>query len=424
MAIDDSLLPAAAALTGPDADAVLRPAVESSGAELLSYRSQHVQYRPESDLVVRYRCTIRRNGVESTDTLLAATTVSGPPAGTLPVEAATSDGVPLAVGVWRWPFDPVLVGLEHAVTPHLAADLLGGAVGSTPTLEVVAYRPTERAVVRVRRAPDDEPELYLKIVPSSVVDQLVERHDALRAGGLPVPAIRGSGAGWVAMEALNGSTLRDRLKNGSRTLPDPQRIVEVLHLLTAIEPSAHQPVRGRLADAPHHAAMLAAVTSSSTRDRLGGIVARLDDVHRSHAANPGHALGRTVMVHADLHEGQLVVDDDAVIGLLDVDDAGPGDPLDDAGALVAHLEFRSLTGDAPDIAAYAERMREAMSFEFGRVDVDLHAAAVLVGLATGPFRVRQPDWEATTERVLDLVDEHLDRIDRVARVDVGRSLAG
>jgi aminoglycoside phosphotransferase (APT) family kinase protein len=398
--IEDELLPAAAHLTGPSASDVLGVAVAASGDELLSCRPSHVQYRPQSDLVVRYRCEIRRNGASSHDTLLAATTVNGPFAGTVPIEAETPEGTTLSVGVWRWPFDPILTDLATMVTPHLAAQHLASLVGGRPHLEVVAYRPTERAVVRVV-GPDRE--VYVKVVPPASTDALVARHRQLISAGLPVPRALDAGDGWIAMEALVGTTLRERLKSGDGPLPAPDRYRELLAALAAVDVPGAPHVRSRIDDAPHHAAMLATVLPDD-RDRLGEIAERL--------GSGGHRAVGTV--HGDLHEAQLVVDDERVIGLLDIDDVGPGDPLDDVGTLVAHLRFRAATSEAPaeHIERYAVATRAAVAAGHDPADVDRHVAAVLVGLATGPFRIQQPQWASTTRRVLDLVEEHLDAADR------------
>jgi aminoglycoside phosphotransferase (APT) family kinase protein len=395
MLIEDPLLPAAAHLTGSGAGDVLRPVIAAAGGELIGCRPSHVQYRPESDLVVRYRCQIRRGHHDTTDTVLAATTIAGPPAGTVPIEALTPDGTALSVGVWRWPFDPILTDLASIVTPDLAAQQLRGVVRGRLDLEVVAYRPTERAVVRIR---DDERELYVKVVPPAATSALVARHDTLADAGLPVPRVIASGEGWLAMEALAGTTLRDRLKQGDGRLPPPRRYLELLDTLAALDLSGTAPVRSRIDDARHHAAMLATVMPDA-RERLDAIVDRL--------STDSAALRISGTVHGDLHEAQIVVDDHAVTGLLDIDDVGPGDPLDDVATLVAHLTFRAMTSADQRIHDYAQSVRAAVGSGHDRSDVDRHVAAVLVGLATGPFRIQQPEWTSTTRQVLDLVDQHL-----------------
>ena len=47
-------------------------------------------------------------------------------------------------------------------------------------------------------------------------------------------------------------------------------------------------------------------------------------------------------VHGDLYEAQLVtaVDSPRIVGVLDLDDAGPGDPIDDRATVLAHLWSR------------------------------------------------------------------------------------
>src|SRR5690606_12485824 len=91
--LDDAVLPAAAYLTSPAAGDVLGAALAAGGAELRSSEPNHVQYRPESDLVVRYKAEVAYpDGRVAVETLVAATTVHGPPPGTVPVEAELDDG--------------------------------------------------------------------------------------------------------------------------------------------------------------------------------------------------------------------------------------------------------------------------------------------------------------------------------------------
>ena len=153
MRLDDRALPAARHLVGPDASDVLRVPVEAVGGRLMSARAVQVQYRPGSDVVVRYSAQVSWDGAAPRrETLAASSTVHGLHAGTIPVSAVTASG-PIEVGVWRWPFDPVVVGLAHVVAPESVAELLASVHGPldprSVRLDVVAYRPTDRAVIRV-----------------------------------------------------------------------------------------------------------------------------------------------------------------------------------------------------------------------------------------------------------------------------------
>ncbi len=394
MSIDDALLPAASYLTGPDAVDVIRTAVEAAGSELLQCQISQVQYRPQSDLIVRYRCDIRTGTTTIRETLMAGTTTSGIHAGTLPVEAEAPDGTLLQVGVWHWPFDPILSDLAELVTPNSATRLLSSFVGESPRLEVVVYRPTERAVVR---ATGPLGEIYVKVLPSSKKAAVEARHAALSEAGLPVARILSSGSGWLAMTALVGSTLRDRLKDTTAPLLAPGRISELLHSLATVRIDGASPARSRLSDAAHHAAMIATV--------LPELKYRLDDmVERLGSAPPG---GPTSCIHGDLHEAQLVVDDNSVIGLLDIDDVGPGFVLDDVGTLLAHLEYRQLTKGDARLRQYVNATTEALSRGHEPEDVGRHVAAALIGLATVPFTLQIPDWQTTTSKVLDIARRYL-----------------
>jgi Ser/Thr protein kinase RdoA (MazF antagonist) len=203
------------------------------------------------------------------------------------------------------------------------------------------------------------------------------------------------------MAALGGTTLRERLKSRTQRVPAPDRYRRMLETLSAVHIDDAPPARSRIEDAPHHAAMLATVLPDAG-GRLAEIVGRLS------AAPTQSAVGT---VHGDLHEGQLVVDDDDVTGLLDIDDVGRGDRLDDIATLVGHLRFRAASSADPRVDDYAVRVCNAFSDEFDDADVDRHVAAVLVGLATGPFRIQQARWEATTMHVLDMIEHHLARAD-------------
>jgi aminoglycoside phosphotransferase (APT) family kinase protein len=401
--VDDDFLPAASHLTSVRAFDVLAPAVARTGAELVGCEATQVQYRPGSDLIVRYRASVRTARGVVDDTLFAGVTASGPPTGALVVEASAESGSTVRVGVWRWPFDPVLPALEQAVTPHLVQQLLGPLAPARPAVEVVAFRPTERAVVRVSDRDGVRPVVYVKVVEPTLTERLVGRHHDLRRAGLPVPAVLVSGPGWFAMEALMGPTLRDHLKSGEGAWPAAFSFCSMLGDLNQVELSDPSPARSRNAEAPAHAAMLASILPGE-RHRLASIVDRL------RALEPG-STRQLVTVHGDFHEAQIVLDGSQLSGLLDIDDLGLGDPVADASTLLAHLLYRARTtpvhGDR--IRAYAGTLRRTFARVHGPGELDRMTAATLVGLATGPFRVRQAGWERVTREVLDEVERLLDR---------------
>lgn len=396
MRLVDPALPAATHLTGPGAIDVLRVPVESSGGEILSARPVHVQYRPGSDVVVRYSAQVSWRGEPARrETLAATSTIHGVPDDVVLVTATTGSG-PMEVGVWRWPYDPVLRGLGDAVTPSRAAAVVGLATGATADLDVVAYRPTDRAVIRVSH---DAGRRYIKVVAPAAVESLARRHEALNSAGVPAPRVVDvdTGRGLLILDELSGPTLREVIKSGSCAFPPTSAFDELADAFAAsgLDTAA---LPSRLNDAALHARMLTAVLPECG-DRLERLIERFD-----HADRPA----ADTTVHGDLHEGQIIVDGSRITGVLDIDDAGPGAPIDDRANLIARLTFRASTDPVvgPVAQFHADRLTTDSETHFAPDELALHTAAALTGLATGPFRIQSDGWRTTVAGLL-AVAEHL-----------------
>ena len=388
----DRALPAVQHLVGDGSLDVLRPPVEAAGGVIESVRPVHVQYRPGSDVVVRYSAEISWGGLPATrDTLVAASAVDGPFPGTVTVTAETPDG-PLDIGVWRWPFDPVLTGLGTAVTPVGAATVLD-VDHRTIQLDVVAYRPTERAVVRVTSDAGDVIN-YLKVVAPSETRSITARHEAFVSAGVPAPRVHASDdtLGVLVLEPLIGPTLRELIKSGEDGWVETtefDRLADRFERVRLDGPA----LPSRLADGTLHARMLRTVVPK-LRGQLDALIARFDDAMVPAADST---------IHGDLHEAQLVVRDAKIVGVLDIDDAGAGAAIDDRANLIARLLFRSTldTRGRPQLARYADRIRSASLARFDPAQLDVHTSAALVGLATGPFRVQGPTWRADVAALIE-----------------------
>jgi aminoglycoside phosphotransferase len=392
--VDDPLLPAARHLVGEDAADLLRAAVAGFGGELASARTVQVQHRPGHDLVVRYDALVGWSGRPAQrETLLAAAMVGGPPPGTL---VLTADD--LEAAVWRYPFDPRLPGLAEAVTPGHVDEVLAGALEGRPQLEVVAYRPIRRAVVRAHAG---DREAYLKVVRPKEAAVIAGRHHALAAAGLPVPAVHrvDEAKGLLVLEALSGENLRDRLLRTTDGWPTASAFLDLMdRLATVALPPAR--VSSRLALRPgeaaaSHARALTAILPQEAA-RLDRIVAAIDALPEVD--------GTTVTVHGDLYEAQLMVDGSALTGLLDLDDVGPGHRLDDPATLLAHLHILQPTArrHRDHLRRYRLALRaafvEALTPDGDGAELDLRTAAILVGLATGPFRAQNERWQVEVRR--------------------------
>jgi aminoglycoside phosphotransferase (APT) family kinase protein len=285
-------------------------------------------------------------------------------------------------------------------------DRVGGPPGEV-TLHTRAYRPTRRAVVEVALGADGGRVLYLKVLGGRTPKRVHERTEALaevhrRLGRhLPVPRLVGTsaGQGLIAMTALSGRTLRTLVVNGP-ALPDPAELVDLTRRLARIRGVTSGTDPRRYADITRHVRHLAHLLPDQ-EPLLTRIAAKV--------ATLGGPVGT---VHGDLHDGQLLFDADVTLtGVLDVDGAGPGDLASDAGRLVAHIEAADLVADvAPPARDYPERLWEAYRDLVDPRETAKAAAAAWVGLATGPYRAHQPDWQEATRARLARAAAWLERV--------------
>jgi hypothetical protein len=393
-------LAAARRLTDPEAaDELLRAAAEHAGAALSSWRLRNVHHRASRSVSAVYEAMLDVDGQER-DVLLVAHVDEKP----LPPAAFVLRSGAQQVAVWRFPYDPYLVGLPSAVHRARVRELLDG-LGGPPgavQLRTRSYRPSRRAVVEVTI---DGPEasgrvLYLKVLAGDRATELADLHRQLERA-VPVPSVIGVAAhqGIVALEALGGFTLRSVLLEGGE-LPDPSGLVELSQRLAATEVRSRRDP-ARFADPTRHVELLTELVPD-----LGS---RLERAQVEAAPVPGTP---RVPVHGDLHDGQVLLDEvGTVTGLLDVDGVGRGFVAQDAGSLVAHVE---VVGEvwpeaASRCASYASRLVDAYEPWLGGEALARGAASAWLALATGPHRAQEVDWEERTRHRVRRAEEWLAR---------------
>ncbi|KQS63918.1 phosphotransferase [Modestobacter sp. Leaf380] len=355
--------------------AVLAP----TGATLRSLRATSVTLRTDGAATVQYAAAlVDAAGRPARDTL-AATTGSRVPEGAAVVEGGGDDG-PVRVGLWRWPHDPALPGLAWATSAAAVRRRLPalGLPAQDAVLRLRAYRPGRRAVVEVT-APGGR--WFLKVLPPAQTPALATRH-ALLAGAVPAPPVLATtDDGVLVLPALPGTPLRELL-GGPVPWAAVDRVLDDLPAALAGLP----PVRTPLDRAAGHATVLGLVTPH-LRPRLDRLARTLADTEvGEHPVVP---------VHGDLYEAQLLLTGDAVTGLLDVDGAGAGHRVDDWANLLGHL---AVSGAHAACAEVTARLPVPAAQLAPRV------AAVVLGLATGPFRVQQAGWPRRTEARLALAE--------------------
>jgi hypothetical protein len=381
-------LAAARRLEGPGGREVLAEASRQAGAELERAELRSIHHRAGRSVSRVYDTTLRAGDTTQEALLVAHVDARALPDGTLVLE---SDGD--RVAVWRFPFDPFLPGLASAIDTRRVRELLDQLEAPAGEVELFtrAYRPSRRAVVEVTiHLPDLSGRiLYLKVLTGDRAAELAGVHRCLLPH-VPVPRVVGVAPhqGILAIEALAGRTLRAALVDGE-ALPEPGAVVELSERLAASGLASRRDP-GAFADPVRHVPGLRALAPE-----LADEVARVADA----AADVD---GDRVPVHGDLHDGQLLLTDGAITGLLDVDGAGSGLIAQDAGSLVAHVEAIGLVWPtaADRASAYAAALADAYRPRVGATALARATAGAWIALATGPYRAQEADWpDATRYRI-------------------------
>ena len=378
--LSDPALPAVTVLLGDGVPPPLAAAMSAVGAEIEEARAVQVTWWPGSSITVRYRARLR--GAYAGVRQLVAT------AGRIPEGAVVVGDGESQVGVWRVPHDPSLPGLAQAMDPEAVRRLLAdlGAVDGPVQTRLRAYRPGRRAVVEAR---GEQASIFLKLVPPPQARTLHDTHTAA-AAHLPVPRSLGYSAelGLVALETLPGITLRAALADPAAPLPPPQEVIA----LTAHLPPTDRVTRSPIQRLPDAADLLRRLLPESA-NLIDEIVQAIGPDHRP----------ITAISHGDFHEAQLLVSGGRLRGVLDIDTHGRGRPGDDPATMLGHLSVLEHSSPQPGrVAAYRKALHQRWDGLVDPADLRLRSAAVIAGLATGPFRVQLPDWPAHTRARLEL----------------------
>jgi hypothetical protein len=270
-----------------------------------------------------------------------------------------------------------------------------GTADAPVSIQIRAYRPGRRAVVEVN---GKDFRVFVKVVPPAQVPALQERHNVM-AAHLPVPQSHGwsSEYGLVVLQALPGETLRSSLLDKKQPLPEPKQFTALLDRIPQI--SNARPAPCPVALAAEHALLVKSVLPelSDRSDRLIEWLGTADS----------NALPSTP-VHGDLHEAQVLVRGGAIVGLLDIDTAGTGRRIDDWANFIGHLaawELSSVREARPRVAAFARNILAWADAETGDpAELRRRIAAVVIGMATGPFRAQTDTWPADTRARISLAE--------------------
>ncbi|GAA4418073.1 hypothetical protein GCM10023169_07200 [Georgenia halophila] len=395
-----------AMLTGNEAGGMLAGALEADGTRLLDWQVHTVHHRPGAGVTVGYTATVERptsGGTPvRTEEYLCATTARLTRTATSRLVNLGPPGDGSAVHLWRHPADPELPGLTVACDAARLSERLGTPVA----VELLAYRPTRRAVLRVTRTDaaggtggtTDGGTAYLKVVRPSVAASFVDRHRMLSAAGVPAPVVlRADEDGLVLLETGRGTPLANMLARGAGERSGAL-LTALLGTLDALPARVlNLPARPAWSDRADHYAHAAATVLPEHSARTRALAAGVNDLMA--ASDPGPL----VPTHGDFYEANVLMDTRpgvvAVSTLLDVDAVGPGHRVDDLACLLGHVSV--LPHLAPQTYPYVPAVLEEWTRTCsGLVDpVALHArcAGVVLSLVAGARRTDGGHWRADAE---------------------------
>lgn len=382
----------------------LAAAAAAKGGTVTAVAVSQVTWWPGRSATVSWRCVIA-GGSQAGRATFVGTTLQAP------TEAVTVGDGEDTVAIWRVPHDPFLSALPQVLKPAVAAGVVAGlGVRITgPRTRLRAYRPSRRAVIELT---GEGRAVYLKLVTAGHLEALHRRHQDL-GGRLPVPEPLGldQDLGVLAMRSLTGATLRAVLENPAGRLPHPHVVAALPGTFPCLARTTQ--VRSSIEVLPRVAELLRRLLPMET-----------DRITRLEEAIGTDAVTDRVPAHGDYHEAQLLVEDGRVSGILDVDTLGVARPGDDPGTMLGHLAvWHTISAQPGRVASYAAALQQRWESDLDPRDLRLRAAARILGLAVGPFRVQQEGWPAETSRRLALAEHWVESAQRSELTDWKASMS-
>lgn len=403
--LHDPAFPVAELLVGEAVGELAAHALRAlADLELLAIAPRQIGYRPGAIMRVLYDVTVvYPDGSQHEEDLVAAASTAAPPTGEYSIVLDSPAG---PVAFWRYPWDPLLPGLEVAWDTNTLLGMLEasgvGRLQALPELRAVSYSPASHGVIEIElttgpRRKAQQRTLYLKLVQPDEAGHIQRAHVEL-ADVLPVPrCLAWSGnLGLLVMDAVAGEPLWQRVLEGG-PLPGPDAFLDVLDRLAGTRLSGEE-----LDTSGEVAAASGAILKATAPDEAE----RVDRLLAYYAAEEPQPL---TTVHGDLHENQVLLADGAaeITGIVDLDEVGPGRQIDDMAMLVGRLWSNGpiQPDHAADFERYGVELFEGFARRLGSAS-ELHrrCGAVMVSRATNPFRHTSANWREETAAFLDVAE--------------------
>ncbi|WP_341829179.1 phosphotransferase [Trueperella pyogenes] len=393
-------------LTGASAGEMLALALDGI---VRSWQVRAVNHRPGAGVSVGYSVTWDRISHENSvrevrvreDSYIVASTAKIAEANLDAVGAITLYADDLPVHIWQFPNDPELPALPTACDPQAVSGLLGGVCD----VELLGYRPTRRAVLRV--ACDSGPR-YAKVVRPDAIQALIDRHRIFADAALPTPRIEMSTrTGLIITSAVVGTPLAVSYRHGTNLA---SIFTSLNRTLDALPPVALDlKYRPAWAERCAHYARAAGASIPEIVERTAALSQGILEVRRS------ADYGGLVPTHGDFYEANVLVNEGVVSGLLDLDSLGPGYRADDWGCLLGHLSvLPSLSENYAHVGAIREDWFARACHDADPAAIAASAAGVVLSLVSSARQRGRADWKVQALTRLAVAEDWLARA-RLAR---------
>ncbi len=385
----------------PLAREVMHQALMREGAAVVSARTDIVESRPGTGTCVGWDVTIDNGGQRAQVYLVVSDANLAERSGSL-AQVSSDTGT---FYVWRFPSDPLLPALAPIAELATAPAITAAWTGPVMRIDVVAYRPLRRAVLRIT---GDEGSVFAKVLLPRKVADTVNRHTMMVGSGIPAPSLlRWQEDGLVLLSTLRNAALAELLHGNAASHPDianldPRGVIALLDALpaAALQLRPQTPWADRMSEfGAEHAA--AADANESPLDAYWRDLAA-EVRHR----NQGVDLGPLLPTHGDLNAANLRVPlaGQDRWGVIDLDTIGPGHRVDDLACLIAHLAALPAF-DPGRYACVPEVLRRFLAHFDTVVDpatLRVRAAGVLVTLAVAEKdELKLQAWAQVARDLLD-----------------------
>ncbi len=384
----DSSLPGLSSVL--DAELIARHLGVQKNAVQLDY----IRYKPQTNCLARFV-------VQNPDIRYVYTKTFAEPSLVKLENAASKTSIgcqePLKIQpdclLYRFPTDARMKSLSKLIRNNSWLAERFVLFDTAPTMDVLAYKPERRCVLKVRSA---EATYVLKLFASRGFDDAYNAARFSKDLSVRVPKLQKKSRRHRALlyEYIEGPTLRDEVVAG-RGVPGcavAGKVLADLHSSSVNRAPSVVPA------AANHS-LLAWLLPEAAQDVQFIVASANAAIYKT--------IRTRVPLHGDFYDKQLVLTEDESAVVVDMDDSGIGDHRIDLATFIAHLEGVDPDSSGPCVEAFLSTYTAYSSNSL--VALSSYVALATLQLAHHGFRRGLPQWAAHTSAAIQRAKHWLEQ---------------